>query len=159
MSFDIVESTGQLQTLESLNHEAKDSYTVTVSVSDGRDDNGSVDTSVDDSIEVTISVSDVDETPVISGPASQDYPENDTGQVATYTAVDPDEDSITWSLDGPDQGDFSIEGGILTFFNMTPDYENPADAGTDNEYHVTIEASDATEQRYVPRDGDGDRRK
>ena len=150
VSFDIVESTGQLQTLESLDHEDKDSYTVTVSVSDGRDDNGSIDTSVDDSIEVTISVSDVDETPVISGPASQDYPENDTGQVATYTAVDPDEDSITWSLDGPDQGDFSIEGGILTFFNMTPDYENPADAGTDNEYHVTVEASDANNKGTFP---------
>ena len=150
VSFDIVESTGQLQTLAALNHEAKASYTVTVSVSDGRDDDGSADTSVDDSIEVTISVSDVDETPVISGPASQDYAENDTGQVAAYTAFDPDADSITWSLDGPDKGDFSIEGGVLTFFNMTPDYENPADAGTDNEYHVTIEASDETHKATFP---------
>ena len=29
------------------------------------------------------------------------YPENDTGAVATLTAVDPEGKSIVWSLDGP----------------------------------------------------------
>ena len=52
-SFSIVSTSGQLRTNAALDYETKDSYTVTVSVSDGND--GS------DSITVTINVTDVDE--------------------------------------------------------------------------------------------------
>ena len=51
--FGIVPSSGQIQTSAALNYETKDSYAVTVSVSDG---NGGA-----DSIDVTINVTDVDE--------------------------------------------------------------------------------------------------
>ena len=54
-SFAIIESSGQLETDAPLNYEAKDSYSVTVTV---RDDNGGT-----DSIDVTISINDVDEPP------------------------------------------------------------------------------------------------
>ena len=33
-----------------------------------------------------------------------EYPENGTGQVATFTAVDPEGKSIVWSLTGDDMG-------------------------------------------------------
>ena len=53
------------------------------------------------------------------------YPENGTGPVATFTAVDPEGESIVWSLaDGDDMEDFSIENGVLRFMS-SPDFEAP----------------------------------
>ena len=51
------------------------------------------------SIDVTITVTDVNEGPEITGSAQEEYPENGTGPVATFTAVDPElAGAITWSL-------------------------------------------------------------
>ena len=55
-SFDIATSTGQLTTKSTLDRAAKSSYSVTVSVTDGKDAGGNADTSADDTIDVTISV-------------------------------------------------------------------------------------------------------
>ena len=104
-------------------------YMVTVNASDGTDMA---------THEVTVTVTDVDEVPTIAGDATIDYAENGTGDVATYTAMDPEEATITWSLSGTDADVFDISGaGVLTF-NESPDYEMPADADTDNMYSVTI---------------------
>ena len=64
-SFDIETSSGQLQTKASLDFETKSSYSVTVSVQDGKDAEGNTEAtpSIDDSITVTITVTDVDEPP------------------------------------------------------------------------------------------------
>ena len=59
-SFGIVSTSGQLQTKASLDYETKASYEVTVSVSDGKADDGTADTAVDDTITVTVTVTDVD---------------------------------------------------------------------------------------------------
>ena len=76
-----------------------------------------------------------------------DYDENHTADVATYTASDPEGDtSITWSLAGSDSGDFDITGGVLTF-NDVPDYERPADSGGNNHYEVTVQATDSNNKR------------
>ena len=56
------------------------------------------------------------------------YPENGTGAVGTYTAVDPEDAEIVWSLGGDDAALFSIEGGVLAFA-AAPDFESPADMG------------------------------
>ena len=61
--FTIVEGTGQLQTKAALNHETKDSYTVTVSVRDNKNAVGGADTTTDATITVTITVTDVNEKP------------------------------------------------------------------------------------------------
>ena len=71
------------------------------------------------------------------------YPENGTDAVATFTAVDPEADHITWSLSGVDADRFTIVGGVLRF-SSSPDYENAADAGGDNTYVVMVIASDGT---------------
>ena len=100
---------------------------------------------------VTIKVTNVDEAPMImvgglaiSGMARVDYAEDRRDAVATYTASGPDAASATWSLDGDDAGDFEISSsGVLTFMGA-PDYEAPADAGTDNTYMVTVNANDGT---------------
>ena len=60
-SFSIDTSTGQLLTKASLDHEAKSSYAVTVSVSDGKDEDDQTDPAVDATIAITIKVANVDE--------------------------------------------------------------------------------------------------
>ena len=96
------------------------------------------------SIDVTITVTDVNEPPAITGDAEHDYAENGAGDVATFTATDPDAGAaITWEMSGADASLFDISGGVLTFVSP-PDYENPADADTDNVYMVTVEADDGT---------------
>ena len=61
--FDVVASSGQLRTKAALNHESRGSYSFTMSVTDNKDIHGNADTIVDDTISVTVTVSDVDETP------------------------------------------------------------------------------------------------
>ena len=56
------------------------------------------------------------------------------------------EGAITWSLSGDDTGDFSLAGESaarrVLNFQSSPNYENPTDEDTDNQYDVTIHASD-----------------
>ena len=77
----------------------------------------------------------------MTGQAAVSYPENGDGPVHTYTATDPERATIKWSLTGDDVGDFSFEGGVLAF-DRSPDYETPTDTGTNNQYSVTVVASD-----------------
>ena len=108
-------------------------------------------------LDVTVTVTDVNEGPEVSrvgsliGNPPGTVPENlDEMQVlARYTAVDPEGADITgWSLSGTDGGDFSIsENGELTFRNV-PDYERPADSNRDNEYLLTVRASDGRYYGY-----------
>ena len=92
---------------------------------------------------VVVTVTEHNFSPVISGPATPTFAENDTGTVATYSATD--EDPITWSLAGVDAGDLSIHSsdGTLTF-RSPPDFEGPADDDTNNDYDVTVQAYDGT---------------
>ena len=137
-SFAIDSDTGQLMTLAALDYETKATYSVTVTASDSG--------GLSDSIDVTITVTDVDEGFEVSGPAAVDYAENGTAAVATYSATDPESATITWSLEGDDAALFDLSsGGVLTF-GSPPDHENPADADPDNVYEVTVKASDGTNE-------------
>ena len=106
-------------------------YMVTVKANDG--------TYMDDQA-VMVMVTNVEELGTLSGLESViDYAENGTGAVGTYTVTGPMADDADWSLEGDDAGDFSIIGGMLSF-TSSPNYENPADADTDNTYMVTVKA-------------------
>ena len=104
-------------------------------------------------LDVTVAVTDVNEGPEISGQQSLSFNENRiTEQVlASYTATDPEDPSAAitrWSLSGTDAGDFTIdESGQLSFRNV-PDYERPADSNRNNEYLVTVRASDGRYYGY-----------
>lgn len=135
-SFDFSTSTGQLMTKDDLDFETKPSYSVTISVSDGKDINGNPDDSIDATIPVIVNVNDVDEAPVISGTSTVGFDENATGTVASYTAEDPEEHSHSWDLSGTDASDFNITGGNLTF-KSPPNYE------AKSSYDVTIVATDS----------------
>ena len=141
-SFDIVASSGQLQTKAALDHETKDTYTVTVSVSDEEGTDGNADTTVDDTITVTITVTDENEAPAFAG-------ETDTRTVAENTdagedvgapvaATDPDTgDTLAYTLGGDDAGSFDIvpsSGQLQTKAGL--DYE------TKDTYSVTVTATD-----------------
>ena len=106
-SFAIARATGQLQVKAALDKETKDTYTVTVTATDSL--------GLSSTITVTINVTNVDEMPDLEGEAPEEYAENGTAAVATFTADDPEGKSITWSLAGTDADDFSIENGVLRF--------------------------------------------
>ena len=97
-----------------LDKETKDTYTVTVTATDSL--------GLSSTITVTINVTDVDEMPDLEGEAPEEYAENGTAAVATFTADDPEGKSITWDLSGEDAADFSIENGVLRF-QSSPDFE------------------------------------
>ena len=144
-AFGIVPESGQITVGADteLDYETRTSYMVEVKAEDpfGRSD----------TVMVTITVIDVDEPPVpvikvlwiSGGMAEVDYAENGTGPVEIYTAQGPEGAIITWSVAGTDAGDFTIDGGVLRF-KSSPDYEDPTDDGGDNEYDVTVEATDGT---------------
>ena len=137
LSFAIDRATGQITVSSgaTLDYETKASYTVIVSVHDGKDADGNADTTVDDTITVTINVTDVvDEQPVLSGSSAVTYAENGTASVASYTAAYPEGATINWTLSGDDSDDFTINTGGVLSFKSSPDYETPADADTNKRH-------------------------
>ena len=144
-----IDSNGQIKTVSSLDRDTQDTYYVTVNVHDGKGDDGSVSTTTDNYIDVTITVTDVNEPPVLTGSTSVELAENSTTTVATYTATDPERVTPTWDLSGVDEDDFEITDGVLTFKSL-PDREGATDANTDSVYHVTVEASDGNNTARLP---------
>ena len=134
-SFDINDGTGQLMTKAALDHETKQSYTVTVTATDPG--------GLSATVTVTIEVAPLNEAPVIDGEAPEEYAENGRTPVVTFTASDPERATIIWTLTGVDAADFTIVGGVLAFA-APPDFEAPADTGGNNIYGVTVNASDGT---------------
>ena len=134
--FVIEEASGQLRTSALLDYESQPQHrhTVTVSV---RDPSGESDT-----VALTIDVVDVNEAPLVSGDAVASFEENDTDAVASFTAVDPEGDAVTWRARGIDGDRFEITAGVLRF-ESPPDYDAPTDSGRDNTYDVIVEATDS----------------
>ena len=109
-------------------------YEVTVRASDGRHYG---------TLDAVVTVEAVDEAPEIAGDDAVGYKENGTAPVAAYTATDPEGSDVTWELSGgTDGGAFTINKTGVLSFNSPPDHENPTDDGEDNEYQVTVQASD-----------------
>ena len=136
-------SGNQLRTSGALDYEGvKNSYSVTVTVSDG---NGGT-----DSIDVTITVTNVDEAPVVAPTPANRAPSFDEGASAgrsvaenapagtdiglPLAATDPDSDSLTYALSGADSGHFALSGNQL---RTSGDYE-----GVKSSYSVTVTVSD-----------------
>ena len=130
-----------------LDYETRNSYMVTLTAEDSFGATAS--------ISVTIRVNDLDEVPDVAGDDAVEYPENGTGTVTTFTAMDQDGTGIaSWSLAGTDAGAFNVAGGVLTF-KESPNHEDPADvvgqnqngataAANDNIYELTVQAIDGT---------------
>jgi hypothetical protein len=117
-------------------------YIVTVQVSDG---NGGIDTQA-----ITVTVTDVNEAPVITSNggganASVSIAENTTA-VTTVAATDVDSPAQTLSytiVGGADAALFTVDAGSGALsFSAPADYDAPADADADNVYAVIVQASD-----------------
>lgn len=124
--FEVVAASGQLRTKAPLDHESDESYSFTMSVTDGKDTNGDADARVDDTIRVTVTVNDVDEAPVVievtavvmppvfseGSQTSRSLPENaqpgnDVGD--PVSARDPQGGTVTYRLSGANAALFTID--------------------------------------------------
>lgn len=77
----------------------------------------------------------------ISGVANGAVEQN-TSWTSTTPSVSDAAGSVTWSKEGPDAAQFSIDsGGVLTL--AAPGFQSPADANRDNVYEVWLRATDA----------------
>ena len=141
--FTIIANTGALSFTAAPDFEtradagADNVYNITVQASDGT-------LSANQAVTVTVTnVNDV--APVFAAPpAAFSVPENTT-VVGPVTATDADGPTLTYSIAGADAGFFTIiaNTGALSF-TAAPDFETRADAGADNIYNVTVQASDGT---------------
>ncbi len=132
----------KIATGESLDYESQDSYQLDLSISDGKDEDGNVENTIDDSIAVEIRVTNVDE----SGEVSLDsaHPQVDTKIVASLTDPDDvdleDSNQVNWVVEksaGPESGswtDLSDSNTTSTTFEYTP---ITADVG----YHLRFTAN------------------
>ncbi len=139
-SFEIDSATGQLKTKVTLDYETKNTYSVTITVSDG---------SLTDTINVTINVTDIDETipnraPVFTegGSTARIVAENTDAGVnfgAAVAATDPDGNTLAYTIGGTDATAFEIDGATGQLNTKAElDYE------TKNAYSVTITVSDGS---------------
>jgi Ca2+-binding RTX toxin-like protein len=145
--FAINATTGALSFVTAPNFEAptdagaNNVYNFTVQASDG---------TLNTTQAVAVTVTDVNETPtgaapVFTSPAAFSIAENST-TVGTVIATDADSPTVTYSLiTGVDSARFAINAttGALSFVTA-PNFEAPADAGADNVYNFTVQASDGT---------------
>ena len=173
--FDFDTGTGQIKvkTGTTLDYEGtRKSYTVSVEVTDGKNADGTSNTAMDDSITVTINVTDVNEAPEFdAATATRSVAENsaaDTDVGAVIMATDPDADAtLTYSLSGADASSFTIDGSgqIKVGASPTLDYESSkktymvnvdvrdskdasgnADTATDNTIELTINVTNVNEK-------------
>ena len=114
--------------------ESLNTYKFTVEASDGGN-TGTWDYSV--------TVTDINETPELTGTPTTtvQYDENDTVEVASYTARD-EEGEVTWSLTGADSSQFTIGSNGVVTFTEPPSWEEATDANEDNVYNFTVFATD-----------------
>ena len=146
-SFTIDAQTGQLMAIGMLNREVKDTYTVTVTATDSYQESAT--------ITVTIKVANTEEDPKVSGDATANYPENGTGLVKSYRATDDEDDqtrtALKWSLGRTaDEGDFSLDNGVLTF-KKSPNFEEPTGGSNDdtNTYTVEVIVTDSSAMTHM----------
>ena len=132
-------------------------YELVVEVTDGKDENGESDNSIDDEIGVIITVANVVEPgEVISLTTQLEVEENASANSivgAPIQAVAPELIELIYSLDGVDADSFDIDpsnGQITTRVQF--DYESPVDANGDNVYEMpatVLETSGGTRTAWI----------
>ena len=146
LPFSIDEYNGQLSTVPTLTQFDRSSYTVTVLVADGKDDNGNIDDSADDKITVTINIAGGGNNEPVFPPTesgARSIAENtltveNVGAPVIATDDDTD-DTLTYTLGGTDAGYFTIvdtSGQIKTKAAQSYDFESK------RTYSVTVTVSD-----------------
>ena len=120
-------SSGVLTFASAPDYETKDTYTATVTVSDGANSTTQ---------DITVNVIDVNEAPVFTSSDTFSMNENNTS-IGLVRATDPESDTLTYSISGSDITINSSTGVIA--FASAPDYE------TKNSYSATVTVSNGTD--------------
>ena len=156
--FEIDAMNGQLSTKAALNYETATSHTLTVDVSDMLNSSDDEDPTIDDTIVVTIAVTDVNERPVVEGTRAITHAENEGRALAgaSYSATDPEGANITWSVGGNDKGFFAISSGGVLSFAAEPDFDIEGDRNSDNIYEVTVQATEEDDGDALTRELTGE---
>ncbi|MCA1476157.1 tandem-95 repeat protein [Bradyrhizobium sp. NBAIM08] len=129
-----IDGNGQVTLNNSANYEAKSSYSINVVATDGGN--------LSASQAVTINVNDVNEGPTVTSGGAASVTENAAASTVIYQAVasDPDttapNNTITWSLSGPDAASFSIDANGQLRLN------SPANFETKSSYAINVVATD-----------------
>jgi len=79
--------------------------------------------------------------PQFTSPATASIVENSAATLYTASATDPDGDTPSFTISGPDAAAFVLSGANIAF-RSAPDFERPIDSDRDNVYNVTLGASD-----------------
>ena len=83
-----------------------------------------------------------------SGGTTIPVPENNSADnnLDRYIASDPEGNTLTWTLEGDDAGDFrlNVSGNTTRFLHFinSPNYESPNDSGRNNVYNVVVTLRD-----------------
>ena len=141
--FNFNTSTRQLSFVATPNYEnpadsgRNNNYQVSITVSDGK---------YSDTQDLSISVSDVNEAPSFAiTNVDLSSAENNTGfKYTVAAAIDEDpNDRLSYQLSGSDAAEFSFNTSTRELlFAATPNYENPLDSGGNNDYRISVVASD-----------------
>jgi hypothetical protein len=126
-----ISSSGVLTFASAPDYETKNSYTATVTVSDGTNSTTQ---------NITVNVTDVIENvaPTISGLSSSITVAENQTSVVSVSASDGNGDTLSYSLTGTDASSLSINSSGVVTFNSSPDYE------TKTSYSLTVNVSDAS---------------
>ena len=120
-----ISSTGVLTFKNVPDYETKKTYNATVTVSDGTNSTTQ---------DITVNVTNINETPTITSLAIFSALENQT-EIGNVTATDPEGATLTYSVSGSELA-ISLTGALT--FVTAPDYE------TKNTYTATVTVSDGT---------------
>ena len=140
--FTLDSTTGDLAFIEAANFEQpsdsdKDNqYQLTVTASDGKSANSS------DSVDLTVQILS-NSAPVLNDHGALRVKEGQTS-IVKLTATDADNDPVTFSIsEGVDKDLFTLDSttGDVAFIEAA-DYEQPKDSDKDNQYQLTVTASD-----------------
>ena len=127
-------------------YETKTSYIATVTINDGVNNTTQA---------ITVSVTNVNEAPKITGNSEFNINEDISGlcsgsdlygggscEVFYITATDPDNDNLAYSISGTDKNGFQVNSAGKVSTTFGPNYENALDADANNIYEFTINVSD-----------------
>ena len=94
----------------------------------------------------TVTVLETNDPPTFTDLESSYTLEENTVDVVTVSASDPDGNAITFSLTGDDADDFTLSTGGVLAFAATSNYEVPTDANTNNTYEINVVISDGSNE-------------
>jgi len=129
-----ISSAGIITFNVSPDYETKNSYAITVNVSDGINSNSQA---------LTINVSDINETPIFTSLPSTLLVDENTLSVVQVKTFDSENDPLTYALSGSDAASFNVSTAGLISFKVSKDFENLSNS----RFSITVSISDASLSR------------